>query len=472
MKKLLFVAAMAVTCVGVFADVVSDARQLIDIKDYRGAIDLIQSELEINPASASAGMLNALWGEALLGKGDMSAAEEKLETARSKGVADASRWLAQIALRRYDFATASSLYDNYIKLKTAAKKEVDSSAISERDGLSRAREALGRVEDITVIDSLTVPKDEFFRAYKLHSSAGRLLGPEELPLSEAQENAVTGFMNESGDVILWSQPDTLGLRRIAESIRLTDGAWSEPVYLPDILNGGGNADYPFMMPDGLTLYFANDGSESLGGYDIFIASKAVDGDFLAPQNIGMPYNSPFDDYMLAIDEQTGVGWWATDRKLIPDSLTVFVYIPNEIRTNIDAGDEDIDVAAFARIADIKATQDPEEDYTPYLQAIEANAKTALKPAAEFLFRLPDGTILERYDQLPTERLRSLMEKYIDAHKIYDDSLKTLDSLRKDYHLRGATSALKMQISDLEASVLKQKRTLKKQKNSIIQMLGD
>ncbi len=60
---------------------------------------------------------------------------------------------------------------------------------------------------------------------------------------------------------------------------------------------------PFFMSDGVTLYYANDGDESIGGYDIFISRKGEDG-FLQPQNIGMPYNSPYDDYMLAIDEVT------------------------------------------------------------------------------------------------------------------------------------------------------------------------
>ena len=84
-----------------------------------------------------------------------------------------------------------------------------------------------------------------------------------------------------------------------------------------------------MMSDGITLYYANDGDNTLGGYDIFMTRKGDDGRFLQPQNIGMPYNSPYDDYMLAIDEVTGAGWWATDRNQIPDSVTIYVFVPND-----------------------------------------------------------------------------------------------------------------------------------------------
>ena len=50
-------------------------------------------------------------------------------------------------------------------------------------------------------------------------------------------------------------------------IRLLDG-WSEPEPLMS-LNEQGNVNYPFLMSDGITLYYASDGEGSLGGYDIF-----------------------------------------------------------------------------------------------------------------------------------------------------------------------------------------------------------
>ena len=93
------------------------------------------------------------------------------------------------------------------------------------------------------------------------------------------------------------------------------------------------------MPDGVTLYFANNGENSLGGYDIFMTRRS-DGDgegkeYFQPQNVGMPYNSPFNDFMMAIDEASGLGWWATDRNQIPGKVTVYVFIPSQMRVNVE-----------------------------------------------------------------------------------------------------------------------------------------
>ena len=52
-----------------------------------------------------------------------------------------------------------------------------------------------------------------------------------------------------------------------------------------------------MLSDGLTLYFAAQGPESIGGYDIFMTTyDAAEGRFLKPENIGMPFNSTANDY--------------------------------------------------------------------------------------------------------------------------------------------------------------------------------
>ena len=87
---------------------------------------------------------------------------------------------------------------------------------------------------------------------------------------------------------------------------LDDGSLDHPMPMDSTLAEGADSAFPFLMPDGVTLYFANNGGNSLGGYDIFMTRRSDDADgrsYMQPQNIGMPYNSPYDDYMLAIDAQ-------------------------------------------------------------------------------------------------------------------------------------------------------------------------
>ena len=166
-------------------------------------------------------------------------------------------------------------------------------------------------------------------------------------------NPTTVYVTESGDRMLWGSPDAAGNVNIVESSHLADGSWESPHAVSDNLQLGSNANFPFLLSDGMTLYYASDGEGSLGGYDIYVTRN--DGDrYLNPQNIGMPYNSPLDDYLLAIDDATGVGWWATDRNMIPDSLTIYLFVPQELRDNYPV-DGTPDLVDRARITSVRAT---------------------------------------------------------------------------------------------------------------------
>ncbi|MDE6081303.1 MAG: hypothetical protein K2F70_03435, partial [Muribaculaceae bacterium] len=137
------------------------------------------------------------------------------------------------------------------------------------------------------------------------------------------------------------------------------------------------------MNDGVTLYFANDGENSIGGYDIFITRRNDEGKFFQPQNLGMPYNSPYNDYMLAIDEQNGVCWWATDRNKIPGKVTIYTFIPSEMRVNYEVDDPDL--ASYARIDSYKKTWAEGKDYTKLLNRISKRMEADVEqPSPEFV----------------------------------------------------------------------------------------
>lgn len=83
------------------------------------------------------------------------------------------------------------------------------------------------------------------------------------------------------------------------------------------------------MSDGITLYYASRGAESLGGYDIFVTRYNTNTDtYLRPENIGMPFNSPANDYMYVVDEYANLGWFASDRHQPEGRVCIYVFIPN------------------------------------------------------------------------------------------------------------------------------------------------
>ena len=100
----------------------------------------------------------------------------------------------------------------------------------------------------------------------------------------------------------------------------------------DELDGDDAQNYPFMLSDGITLYYAAVGVESFGGYDIFVTRYDMDEKkFLYPENLGMPFNSPANDYMLAIDEFNQLRWFFSDRNQTENKVCIYIFIKNDIR---------------------------------------------------------------------------------------------------------------------------------------------
>lgn len=72
------------------------------------------------------------------------------------------------------------------------------------------------------------------------------------------------------------------------------GHWGAPTNMGNPINSKLNERAPFIHPDGRTLYFASDGHDGVGGYDIFLA-RFQDSVWQDPINIGYPINSEDDE---------------------------------------------------------------------------------------------------------------------------------------------------------------------------------
>lgn len=386
----------------------------------------------------------------LIATGAFSAPKKTKQTTPAISVAEALEQ-GRHAFLKYDFETASKMYAT---AKKKAKGELSETLSIFEDELTKGENFIERTEKIVILDSIAVPKTDFFKHYRIPYSSGFLAGKEALPSSVDNEEASDYvFTNEGMDYKVWFQPDSAGVLKLAESNRLTDGSWQKPMELSDELNGDGNALYPFMMPDGVTLYYASDNSESLGGLDIFVATRdATDGTFLQPQNIGMPYNSPYDDYLLAIDELNGIGWWATDRNQLGDDLTIYVFQTNDIRTNYNS-DETDNLPGLALLTDYKQTWG-DSDYTYILQEIENIQTGPVINRKDFVFPLSNGRIYYTLDDFKTAAGRTMMKKYLDAANKLDQKKNRLTSMRKKYAKSPESPSLKSQIIALEREVEK------------------
>lgn len=360
----------------------------------------------------------------------------------------------------YRFDDAERLYANAKKKAKKSDEFFADKYDKYRRELAQANNFLERVEKIVIIDSISVPRNEFFKHYRLPASAGSLGDRMALPRRFA-DNAEYVFTNEGEDYKLWSEPDSTGNFHLVESTLLTDGSWSDPTPLSDELSEGRDAIYPFMMADGVTLYYAENGENSIGGFDIMVATRdAADGSFLQPSNLGFPYNSPYDDYMLAIDELNGVGWWATDRNQLDDEITIYVFVTNDLRNNYSP-DED-DVVGFARISDYMATQPEGSDYSELLTTIRSIDPEEKIRKPEFTFAASKGRILHFYDELPSGA-RDKMRNYLTAEKELEKAEGLLREKRMNYH-RSNSSSLGVQIRSEEQKLETKRQELRKMRS--------
>ena len=184
------------------------------------------------------------------------------------------------------------------------------------------------------------------------------------------------------------------------------------------------------------MYYAAECEESLGGYDIFMTRYDADnGQFLAPENIGMPFNSPANDYLMVIDEFLQLGWFVTDRNQPADTVCLYTFIPTETRriyNEEEVGKEKL--ASLARIASIKDTWKD-------MAAVEA-AKNRLTEARQgskdetkrrdFTFVVNDSRTYYTLSDFKNQQAQKKAEIWVEAQKEYETKEKELSSLRAKY----------------------------------------
>lgn len=445
------------------AQSLDSASDLLRQGDYDEAIRLFR-EIAASK-SRDAGQACILLGDAFLQTGDMQQAREAYIKARDKKVNDAYLRLAELALLTYDTELATDDLELYRKGLGKGRKALPDESGDLEDRIDRISTMLERVEQLVIIDSINVDADRFFEYYRLSPESGRLLSPDVLPPSFPRADPTVVYCPESGREIIWAAPDADNNFQLVSSICLYGDNWDTPVPLGDILNEGGDANYPFLMPDGVTLYFANDGENSLGGYDIFITRR--DGnDFLQPQNLGMPYNSPFNDYMLAIDESNGIGWWATDRNQIPGEVTIYVFLVSDMRINYPVDSPDL--PDRARVTSIRDTWKQGADYSPLLRkiaAIRTNSESEEADRSAFVFTLPDGRVVSSLDGFTSPAARDAMRQFIVARAALKSRQARLDALRRTYS--SGDFSVAPDITDLEREILDARRELRRLSNRVV-----
>ena len=318
--------------------------------------------------------------------------------------------------------------------KKAVVKKAPVIVVEEPQEDPRITEMREATQQIIFIDSIVVAKDDILAFIRLNPESGRLDTFDQFFRSDGHTESYV-YINEMGNKCYFSDENANGLMQLYTLDKLGED-WSDPLALKGINEGISEANYPFMMTDGTTFYFAAKGKESIGGYDIFVTrADSENGQFLKPENIGMPFNSEANDYMYIIDELSNIGYFVTDRRQPEGKVCIYMFIPPTSRRiyNSDAYTEE-QLRGFADISSIANTWGKGMERKAALERLNTISKTnpAQQSRSVISFIINDRVTYTDISQFQDPESANLYREYLSTQKQLKDYEQLLEKSRNFY----------------------------------------
>lgn len=281
---------------------------------------------------------------------------------------------------------------------------------------------LRRVEKVEIIDSVETTIDSILSYCPLSEEAGTMA-------YDSVGSIV--YINQRKDRKLWSISQD-SVVKIVSSHSLM-GQWSLPDTLPANINMSLRQAYPYILSDGVTLYFAACDTNGLGGYDIYVTRyNTYTESYTTPENVGMPFNSTANDYLMLIDEHRNIGYFATDRFSPKGKVRVYSFVPTLQKTYWRDLSQD-SLVAYAQLRYVLPVQQTTiVEMAGYEPASKLDTMQAEQPKEEIFFILNDSVV---YTDLSHFRHAEAQKKYHEwenLQKQSDYDAQLLSILRQSY----------------------------------------
>lgn len=394
------------------------------------------------------------------------------------------------ALDAYDIDAADEAIDELETALTKAKRQ-DEARFQELSATKQLIEnMLERVENIRIVDVRSINIDSLFKSadipLPMSKSTGTWHGAnwfdgmENIP----HDSQSVAFIPASGREIFWSAPAGKS-RTIWQAGFLLDGSLDSPhmVFDPKDFDGRIDLNTPFLAADGLTLYLSGEiPGASIGGHDIFRAIRSGAGeDFTVPANMGMPYSSTYYDGFFAIDPESELALFVTDRaNPDEDNLNMFVFVPNETRVNRPADSEDPTrnlSVQDAIVPFIPGTWAKDSDRKKYLERLaqvsalqkNADSNSSVEANEEQVFQIYVPKAKKFYTSLKdfrTPAAAQAMKACLETQAALDDTLSQLHELYGKY---SKTHSGSEKILGLEKTADQLRMRLRSQRNTAIRL---
>lgn len=345
-------------------------------------------------------------------------------------------------IRNLHFESAKKSIQSQI---TQAKRKKQSTEALEKqlnvceNGLS----ALRGTNKIVFIDSVVVDKEKLLSAYKFDSELGSV--------ALSVDKQMSSFTTELGNVTYRTEKNADSPLRIrsyfVEDGTITNGSDLKGIELE------GDMNYPFLLSDGTTFYFASRSDEGHGNYDLYVTRfDSEDGTYLQPTNLGFPFNSYANDYLMVIDESLGIGWFASDRYQPEGKVCVYTFIQPKSRNTFDYETDNHDIIArHARISSIKDTWTDNEDLVRSARqslTLKQNVVKENKEKYDFDFLINDNYTYHYVKDFKNPEAKAKFLQYQKKADELTNLYSTLSQLRES--AKGET--IRTQILQLESHI--------------------
>jgi hypothetical protein len=225
----------------------------------------------------------------------------------------------------YRFDEAIKYYTEYKQVGSSSKQKklmVDREIMS----CGYGKRLLSNLSDLEVKSKKQLNEADYFRSYDLKNIGGKLLIKPETFRTAAdkkkKEKSVVYLPKTADKVFFSSYGENTDSKDIYYAVKLANGEFAKPVKVNSI-NSDYDEDYPFLHPNGKTLYFASKGFNGMGGYDIFKSNYIEETDsWTQPENLEFPINSPDDDYLFVTDSLEKIAYFSTGRQSPPGKIDV------------------------------------------------------------------------------------------------------------------------------------------------------
>lgn len=294
---------------------------------------------------------------------------------------------------------------------------------------------LESTQRVFIIDSMVVEKENFISEIPLPPESGTLTTYDQFFGTQGHNDSYV-FVNEFGNKAYYSLNDKDERSQLFTMDRL-GSKWSKAVKLEGIA-GGTSPNYPFMMADGTTFYFAQKGEGSVGGYDIFVTRYDSDtGEFLRPNNIGLPFNSKGNDYFYMESELDSLGWFVTDRNQAEGMVCIYTFVPSKNRTNIDLSEmSETQVKRYANIHNIRDTWPSEEQRNKALKRVEKMKARSASARSHHgdgnAFVINDQRAYSSASEFRSSEARELYNKLLQMRQQAERNAQQLEAWRDNY----------------------------------------